>query len=47
MEENWALLDLPVPLEPVMVDLNQPLEEQLFGMYLKAAKEMLRDQSPG
>lgn len=39
---EWAVLDLPVPLEPVIVDLNRPMEDQLpKGPYLDAAKKML------
>lgn len=36
-----TILDLPVPYEPVEVDLSLPLEDQLQGDYLKAAKDML------
>ncbi len=36
-----TILDLPAPLEPVEVDLALPLEEQLSGVYLTAAKTML------
>lgn len=44
---NAAILDLPLPLEPVIVDLDRPLEEQLPpGPYLDAAKEMLNVQRP-
>lgn len=40
---NWALLDLPVPLEPIIIDLDRSLEEQLpRGLYLEAAKKMLK-----
>jgi len=39
---TWVLLDLPVPLEPVMVDIDRPLEDQLpRGPYLEAAQAML------
>lgn len=37
-----VILDLPVPLDPVEVDLSLPLESQLpKGPYLDAAKKML------
>jgi len=43
---NFALLDLPVPLEPVIVDLDRPLEEQFpAGIYLDAAKKMIKEES--
>ena len=43
-DENWAILDLPLPLEPVCVDLNRPLEEQLpKGWTYEAAKKMLEE----
>jgi hypothetical protein len=39
---TWVLLDLPVPLEPVLVDIDRPLEDQLpAGRYLDAAQKML------
>ena len=39
-----AILDLPVPLEPVIVDLDIPLEDQLPpGIYLEAARKMLAE----
>ena len=39
---NFAILDLPVPLEPVFVDLDKPLEDQLpEGLYLDAARKLL------
>jgi len=39
---NYAILDLPVPLEPVIVDLDRPLEDQLpEGLYLEAAKKLM------
>ena len=39
-----AILDLPLPLEPVIVDLDVPLEEQLPpGIYLEAARKMLAE----
>ena len=39
---NIVILDLPVPLDPVEVDLDRPLEDQLpAGLYLEAAKAML------
>ena len=38
---NRVLLDLPIPLEPVEVDLDIPLEEQLHGLYLEAAKKII------
>lgn len=39
-----VLLDLPVPLEPVEIDLDRPLEEQLpVGVYLEAAKKMIAE----
>ena len=39
-----AILDLPVPLEPVIVDLDIPLEDQLpEGPYLDAARKMLAE----
>lgn len=34
-------LYLPPPLEPVEIDLDRPLEEQLSGEQLEAAKKML------
>ena len=41
---NYAILDLPVPLEPVIVDLNRPLSEQLPpGQYLEAAEKMVNE----
>lgn len=36
-----VLLDLPVPLEPVEVDLTRPPEEQLSGIYLEEARKMI------
>jgi len=43
---NFALLDLPVPLEPVIVDMDRPLEEQLPpGRYLEAARQMIKEES--
>ncbi len=36
-----VLLDLPVPLEPVCIDLLKPLSEQLSGAYLVAAMRFL------
>jgi len=43
-EERWTILDLPVPLEPVIVDLNRPLEDQLpHGQYLDAARKMVME----
>ncbi len=41
-----TILDLPVPLEPVEVDLDKPLEEQLSGVYLEAAKKMIAECQP-
>jgi hypothetical protein len=42
-----VILDLPVPLEPVLVDLEQPIEEQLPpGRYLDAAIKMLTTYEP-
>ena len=42
---NFVLLDLPVPLEPVIVDLDRPLEEQLPpGRYLEAARKMIEEE---
>lgn len=38
-----VLLDLPAPLEPVEVDMDRPLEEQLAGAYLAAAKKVIED----
>ena len=35
-----VLLDLQLPLEPVEVDLDLPLEDQLHGVYLDAARKM-------
>lgn len=41
---NWVMFDLPVPLEPVILDIWRPLEEQLPpGRYLDAAKAMLKE----
>ena len=41
-DAEMAILDLPIPLEPVIIDLKRPLEEQLpAGEYLEAAKRML------
>lgn len=42
-EERWAILDLPVPMEPVCVDLSRPLEEQLMPGYLEAARKLLKE----
>lgn len=36
-----VLLDLPAPLEPVEVDLDLPLEDQLSGVYYEAAKKVI------
>ncbi len=42
---NFALLDLPLPLEPVIVDLDRPLEDQLpQGRYLEAARQMIKEE---
>jgi len=42
---NFVLLDLPVPLEPVIVDMDRPLDEQLpQGRYLEAAKKMIKEE---
>ena len=42
---NFALLDLPVPLEPVIVDLDRPLEDQLpIGIYLDEARKLLKSE---
>ncbi len=42
---NFVLLDLPVPLEPVIVDMDRPLEEQLpAGLYLDAARSMIKSE---
>lgn len=38
---NIVVLDLPLPLEPVEVDLDVPLEKQLAGIYLEEARTML------
>lgn len=39
---NFAILDLPVPMEPVLVDLDRPLADQLPGpLYLAAAMKLL------
>ena len=39
-----AILDLPQPFEPVFVDLDRPLEDQLpAGAVLEAAKKCLKD----
>lgn len=41
---KMAILDLPLPLEPVEIDLDEPIEKQLPpGLYLEAAKRMLKD----
>ena len=41
MAEHWYDLHLPPPLDMVRIDLERPLEDQLSGAYLAAAKEML------
>ena len=42
---NWVILDLPSPHEPITVDLDKPLEDQLPpGTTLEAAKKMLAEQ---
>lgn len=42
---NSVILDLPLPLEPVIVDLDRPLEDQLpAGIYLEAARKMLAEE---
>lgn len=39
-----AILDLALPFEPVCVDLDIPLEDQLpAGPYLEAAKQCIKD----
>lgn len=39
---NYVILDLPLPLEPIIIDMDKPLEDQLpAGIYLDAANEML------
>ena len=44
-DEKWVILDLPLPLEPICVDLNRPLEEQLpKGHTYEAAKKMLEEE---
>jgi hypothetical protein len=40
---NWAILDLPF-LDPVFVDLDKPLEDQLPpGPVLEAARKLLAE----
>lgn len=42
---TWVMLDLPLPMEPVIVDLDRPLEDQLpAGPYLDAARKMIADE---
>lgn len=42
---NFVLLDLPLPLEPVIVDMDRPLEDQLPpGLYLEAARKMIEEE---
>lgn len=39
---NWVILDLPIPLGPVLIDIERPIEEQLpQGIYLEAARKMI------
>lgn len=39
---NFAILDLPLPYDPVIVDLDRPLEDQLpKGPCLDAAVKLL------
>lgn len=41
-----VILDLPLPLEPVEVDLDLPLEAQLpAGVYLEAARKMVSEST--
>lgn len=41
---RMAILDLPIPLEPIIIDLDRPLEDQLPpGRYLEAAKKFLEE----
>jgi hypothetical protein len=41
---TWVMFDLPVPLEPVILDIERPFEEQLpHGSYLEAANKMLKE----
>lgn len=43
---KMAILDLPVPLEQIIIDLDRPLEEQLpQGRYLDAAIEFCKQHS--
>jgi hypothetical protein len=42
---RWVMLDLPLPYEPVFVDMERPLEEQLpAGPCLEAAKKMVEEE---
>lgn len=41
---NFVLLDLPIPMEPVIIDMDRPLEDQLAGQYLEAAKKMIEEE---
>ncbi len=43
---TWAILDLPVPLEPVLVDLDRPMEDQLPERYAEAARQFIADSGP-
>lgn len=38
---NFGLIDLPVPYEPVIVDLDKPLEDQLCEPCLSMARRIL------
>lgn len=43
---NMALLDLPELSEPLFVDLDRPLEDQVQGRYLEAARKLLAEDKP-
>lgn len=46
MDGTWAILDLPLPMEPVCVDLEIPLEQQLPPHYAEAARVLLAQSQP-
>lgn len=44
MTERLVILDLPDWLDPIIVDVNRPLEEQLPpGRILEAAKKLVSE----
>lgn len=41
-EECWTVMDMPYWMEPIIVDINRPLEDQLpKGPYLDEALKIL------